>query len=187
MHYSRGRGRCWKDTLHSPGSVQFSLVAQSCLTLCHPMNRSTPGPPSITNSRSLLKLMPIELGMPSSHLILCCPLLLLPSIPPSIIRPWPWTGFISQGLWLKCGLGVEGHCSEESYDLRPYLYYVSSHSSRSSLERGMCVFGGVAVLAKYGLSWGSSHATKDRHMWIAILMQHINMDELNKKWIPWTN
>ena len=39
---------------------------------------------SITNSRSLLKLMPIELVMPSSHLILCCPLLLLPPIPPSI-------------------------------------------------------------------------------------------------------
>ena len=39
---------------------------------------------SITNSRSLLKLMPIKLVMPSSHLILCCPLLLLPPIPPSI-------------------------------------------------------------------------------------------------------
>ena len=39
---------------------------------------------SITNSRSLLKLMPIELLMPSSHLILCFPLLLLPPIPPSI-------------------------------------------------------------------------------------------------------
>ena len=39
---------------------------------------------SITNSRSLLKLTPIELVMPSSHLILCHPLLLLPPIPPSI-------------------------------------------------------------------------------------------------------
>ena len=39
---------------------------------------------SITNSRNLLKLMPIELAMPSSHLILCRPLLLLPPIPPSI-------------------------------------------------------------------------------------------------------
>ena len=39
---------------------------------------------SITNSRSLLKLMSIELVMPSSHLILCGPLLLLPPIPPSI-------------------------------------------------------------------------------------------------------
>ena len=39
---------------------------------------------SITNSRSLLKLMSIELVMPSNHLILYCPLLLLPSIFPSI-------------------------------------------------------------------------------------------------------
>ena len=39
---------------------------------------------SITNSRSLLKLMSIEAVMPSNHLILCGPLLLLPSIFPSI-------------------------------------------------------------------------------------------------------
>ena len=39
---------------------------------------------SITSSQSFLKLMPIELVMPSSHLILCRPLLLLPPIPPSI-------------------------------------------------------------------------------------------------------
>ena len=39
---------------------------------------------SITNSWSLPKLMSIESVMPSSHLILCCPLLLLPPIPPSI-------------------------------------------------------------------------------------------------------
>ena len=39
---------------------------------------------SITNSRSLLKLMPIKSVMPSSHLIFCHPLLLLPPIPPSI-------------------------------------------------------------------------------------------------------
>ena len=62
---------------------QFSSVAQSCPTLCDPMNRSTPGL-SVMNSWSLLKLMPIESVMPSSHLILCRPLLLLPPIPPSI-------------------------------------------------------------------------------------------------------
>ena len=39
---------------------------------------------SITNSQSLPKLMSIESVMPSNHLILCCPLLLLPLIPPSI-------------------------------------------------------------------------------------------------------
>ena len=48
------------------------------------MNRSTPGLLSITNSRGSPRLMSIESVMPSSHLILCCPLLLLPPIPPSI-------------------------------------------------------------------------------------------------------
>ena len=64
--------------------VQFSSVAQSCPTLCDPMNLSTPGPLSITVSWSSLRLTSIELVMPSSHLILCHPLLLLPPIPPSI-------------------------------------------------------------------------------------------------------
>ena len=64
--------------------VQFSSVAQLCTTLYDPMECSTPGFPSITNSCSLLKLTSSELVMPSSHLILCGPLLLLPSIPPSI-------------------------------------------------------------------------------------------------------
>ena len=46
---------------------------------------------SITNSRSLLKLMSNELVMPSNHLILCCPLLLLLSIFPSIrVFPVSW-------------------------------------------------------------------------------------------------
>ena len=66
------------------GSLQFSSVAQSCPTLCNPMNPSTPPSLSITNSQSLLKLMPIESVMPSSHLILCRPLLLLPPVFPSI-------------------------------------------------------------------------------------------------------
>ena len=62
----------------------LTSVAQSCLTLCNPMNCSMPGLQSITSSRSSLKLMSIESVMPSSHLILCHSLLLLPPIPPSI-------------------------------------------------------------------------------------------------------
>ena len=59
-------------------------MTQSCPTLCDPMNRSTPGLLSITISRSSLRLASIESVMPSSHLILGRPLLLLPPIPPSI-------------------------------------------------------------------------------------------------------
>ena len=58
-------------------ALQFSSVAQPCLTLCHPMDYSN-------NSRSLLKCMSIKSVIPSNHLILCCPLLLLPPIPPKI-------------------------------------------------------------------------------------------------------
>ena len=63
---------------------QFSSGAQSCPTLCEPMNHSTPGIPVHTTSRTSHKLMSIKSVMPSSHLILCHPLLLLPSIFPSI-------------------------------------------------------------------------------------------------------
>ena len=63
-------------------SVQFSSVTQLSPILCDPMDCSTPGFLSITISQSLLKLMSIESGMPSNHLISCCPL--LPSIFPTI-------------------------------------------------------------------------------------------------------
>ena len=64
--------------------IQRSSVTQSCLTLCDPMDCLMSGFPvlSVTNSRSLLKLMSIESVMPSNHLILCRPLLFLPSIFP---------------------------------------------------------------------------------------------------------
>ena len=61
-------------------SVQFSSVTQSCPTLCDTIDCSTEGLPV----HHQLKLMSIESAMPSNHLILCRPLLLLPSIFPSI-------------------------------------------------------------------------------------------------------
>ena len=96
--------------------IQFSSVAQSCLTLCDPWTAACQASLSITNCRSLLKLMSIMSVMPSSHLIFCRPLLLLPPIPPSIrvfsnmathssILAWkiPWTeepGGL-QSIWLQ--------------------------------------------------------------------------------------
>ena len=95
--------------------VQFSSVAQSCLTLCDPMNHSMPGHPVHHKPQSLLKLMPIESVMPSSHLILCRPLLLLPPIPPSIrvfsnesalCMRWPkyWSFSFSIIWWWRDGI-----------------------------------------------------------------------------------
>ena len=63
---------------------QSSSVSQSCLTFCNPMDCSSQASLFITNSQSLLKLMSTEFVMPSNRLILCRPLLLLPSIFPSI-------------------------------------------------------------------------------------------------------
>ena len=78
----------WEARTHGKyiyfSSVQFNSVAQSYLTLCHPMDCSMPGLPVHYNSESSLKLMSIESVMPSNHLILCHPLLLPPSILPSI-------------------------------------------------------------------------------------------------------
>ena len=65
-------------------SYQFSSVIQSCPTLCDPISRARQASLSITNSRSPPKPTSIESVMPSNHLILCRPLLLLPSILPSI-------------------------------------------------------------------------------------------------------
>ena len=66
-----------------PCSVQFSPVTQLCL-FAAPWTAACQASLSITNSWSLLKLMSVELMMPSNHLILCCPLLLLPSIFPRV-------------------------------------------------------------------------------------------------------
>ena len=61
-----------------------SVQSLSPVRLCDPMNCSTIGFPVHHQLQSLLKLMSIKLVMPSNHLILCCPLFLLPSIFPSI-------------------------------------------------------------------------------------------------------
>ena len=67
--------------------IQFNIVVHSlsCVWLfAVPWTAAHQASLSIINSWSLLKLMPTESMMPSNHLILCCPLLLLPSIFPSI-------------------------------------------------------------------------------------------------------
>ena len=72
-----------KEEFHQFSSVQFFSVAQSCLTFETPWIAARQASLSINNSQSSLRLMSIESVMPSRHLILYCPLLLLPPIPPS--------------------------------------------------------------------------------------------------------
>ena len=82
LENSNSLGFCtqWKQLLKTSVQVSHSVMSDSATpwtTACQPSL-------SITNSYSLLKLMYIESVMPSNHLILCCPLLILPSIFPSI-------------------------------------------------------------------------------------------------------
>ena len=74
----------WFAITAIPFSSQFSSVTQSCPTLCDPMKRRRQASLSITISRSSLRLTSIKSVMPSTHLILSRPLLLLTSIPPSV-------------------------------------------------------------------------------------------------------
>ena len=73
---------CPSNDVSLLSSVRFSH--QLCPTLWDPMNHSTPGLPVHHQLPEVTQLMSIESVMPSNHLILCCPLLLLPSIFPSI-------------------------------------------------------------------------------------------------------
>ena len=73
-----------KAVVHIHNGVFSSVQLLSLVRLCNPMNHSTPGLPVHHQLPELLRFMSIESVMPSSHLILCSPLLLLPPIPPSI-------------------------------------------------------------------------------------------------------
>ena len=73
----------WRTSRHV-SSFQFISAPQSCPTRCNPMDCSTPDLPVHHQLLELIKFMSIELVMPSNHLILCHPLLLPPSIFPSI-------------------------------------------------------------------------------------------------------
>ena len=77
---------CLADNFPNSGIIQFSSVQLlSCVQFfATPWTAACQAFLSFTNSQSLLKFMSIESVMPSNHLILCCPLLLPPSIFPSI-------------------------------------------------------------------------------------------------------
>ena len=77
-------------------SVQFNSVAQLCLTLCDPQTAKHKASMSITNSQSLPKPISIGSVMPSNHIILFRPLLLLPSIFPAS-GSFPMSQFFTSG------------------------------------------------------------------------------------------
>ena len=86
-------GRLGLTYVHCHGGKEVQVRGDICIShfnhswcpiLCNPWTAARQASRSITNSRSPPKRMSIESMMPSNHLILCCPLLLLPSIFPSI-------------------------------------------------------------------------------------------------------
>ena len=104
---------------NSMDGIQFSSV-QSCTTLVTPTTAAHQASLSITNSQSLLKFMSIESLMPSNHLILCHPLLFLPSI------------FLS----------IRGFSNESALRMRWPKYWSSSFTiSPSSEHPGLISFG----------------------------------------------
>ena len=72
------------NSFYERSSVQFSSVAQSCPTLCNPMNCSTPGLPVHHQLPELTQTHIHRVSDAIHHLILCRPLLFLPLIPPNI-------------------------------------------------------------------------------------------------------
>ena len=104
-------------------SVQFSSVQSlSCVRLfATPWITARQASRSITNSRSSLKLMSIESVMPSSHLILCHPLPILPSIPPSREESFPMSHLFA---WGGQSIGVSALASVlpmNTQDWSPFL------------------------------------------------------------------
>jgi len=82
---SIGRWIDKKVVVHTHNGIFSPVQSLSCVQLfVTPWIAACQASLSITNSQSLLKLMSIESVIPSSHLILCRPLFLLPPIPPSI-------------------------------------------------------------------------------------------------------
>ena len=106
------------------------FIAKPCLTLCDPIDGSTPGFPVLHHLLELLKLTSTESMTPSIHLILCYPLLLLPSISPSISPSKEYSGLISFRInWLDL-LAVQ----------RTLKSLLQHHSSKASILRRSVFF-----------------------------------------------
>ena len=129
------------------------------------MDCSTPGFPVITNFQSLLKLMSIESVMPSDHLIFCCPLLLLPSIFPSVRvfskesvlhirwpKYWSFSFSISPSNEYSGLISFRKHCFDllaNQGTLKSLLQYYSSKASILQCSTFFTVHGKTTALTRW--------------------------------------
>ena len=109
---------------------------------------------SITNSQSLLKLMSIELVILSNHLILCCPLLLLPSIFPSIIFSNESVLRINWPKYWSFSFSISPSKAVNKYTL---LKHVMGFPSGSNGKESTCIVGDLASTAGSGRSPGEGN------------------------------
>ena len=147
-------------------------VVQSllCLILCDPTDCARQASLSSTISRSSLKFMSIESVMPSNHFILCCPLLLLPSIFPSI------RSFSMSWLFASGGQRIEASASSS--------LFIMNIQDWSPLE-----LTGLISLQSKGLSRVFSNTTVQKHHWFFGAQpslwsnSHIHTWLLEKPWL----
>ena len=127
-------------------AIQFSSVAQSCPTLYDLVNRSTPGLPVHHQLLEFIQTHIHRVVMPSSHLILSRPLLLLPPIPPSI-RVFPVSQLFAWGGQSTGASALASFLPKKSQGWSPseWTGWISlqsreHHSSKASILRRSAFF-----------------------------------------------
>ena len=135
---------------HYARSVQLSSVQSlSRVQLFAPWIAARQASLSITNSRSSLKLMSIELVMPFSHLILCRPLLLLPPIPPAS-ESFPMSQLFTSG-GQSIGVQVPSLVAVKTAMLWIWILAYTCKSFLWNKKLNYCVLG--CVYDAYFLKW----------------------------------
>ena len=146
------------------GDLYFSWVQSfSCVFLfATPWTAACQAPLSITNSQSLFKPMSIKSVMPSNHLNLCRPLLLLPSIFPSI-RVFPMSQFFTSG-----GQSIGASASASVLLMNIQDWFPLGWTSLISLQsKGLSGIFSITIVQKHQFSgtqlslWSSSHVIHD--------------------------
>ena len=148
------------------GSIPFSSVQFSGSVVSNsvtPWTAARQASLSITNSWSLLKLMSIESVVPSNHLILCCPLLLLPSIFPSIRGFFKWVS--------------------SSHQVAKVLEFQFQHQSFQWIFRTDFLWDGLvwSPCSPRGLSSVFSNTTVQKHQFFSVQLSLWSNSHMRKK------